>query len=128
MYLNMSLSPIIGAASQVLNLFSKSSAKPDLSEASELFSNLKNLSQTDGAQFKQLTAQISSQLQSAAQTATSSGQSFLQTLSDQLNMASQTGSTAALHPHRHPIVSPAQSAYEQSVQTDITGLWGRLGS
>ena len=128
MYLNMSLSPIIGAASQVLNLFSnsstpgKSTGSVDLSEAAQLFSNLQNLSQTDGAQFKQLTAQISSQLQSAAQTATSSGQSFLQTLSEQFNNASQTGSASALHQHHHPVVSAARSAYEQSAQSDINGV------
>lgn len=138
----MSLSPIVGAASQVLNLFSNSSANGaanngsitdssgnvDLSQAAEFFSNLQNLSQTDSAQFKQLTAQISSQLQAAASSATGSAQSFLSNLSSQFNTASQTGSTSAIEPsqdsgghhgHHHHLSSSstansAQTAYEQS--------------
>lgn len=135
----MSLSPILGIASQALNLFGGSSAKPspstastgsvDLSEAAQLFSKLQNLSQTNPSQFKQLTSQISSQLQTAAQSATGSAQSFLSTLSTEFQSASQTGTTAPLRPaqaqtaiggHRHhhyhsdSTFSAAQAAYQQA--------------
>jgi hypothetical protein len=101
---------------------SKSAGSDDLSEAAQLLSNLQNLSQTNSAQFKQLTAQISSQLQSAAQTATNSAQSFLQTLAEQFNNASQTGSTGTLPTHHHPAVSAAQSAYEQSATSGVNSI------
>jgi hypothetical protein len=136
----VSLSPILGVASQALSLFGGASAKPappsassgsvDLSEAAQLFSKLQDLSQTNPTQFKQLTAQISSQLQTAAQSATGSAQSFLSNLSTEFNSASQTGNTAALHPaqnaggghghHRHhsdSTASAAQAAYQQASQS-----------
>src|SRR5277367_5332650 len=108
----MSLSPILGAASQVLSLFSNSSSASsttpapitdssgsvDLSQAAQFFSKLQTLAQTDATKFKQLTAQISSQLQTAAQNATGSEQTFLTNLSNQFNTASQTGSASALQP------------------------------
>jgi hypothetical protein len=113
----MSLSPILGVASQVLNLFgggspsnssgsssasssglTNANGSVDLSQAAQLFSKLQNLSQTDATKFKQLTAQISSQLQQEADGASGSEQSFLSNLSNQFSTASQTGSTSALQP------------------------------
>jgi hypothetical protein len=140
----MSLSPIIGAATQVLNLFGSSSSTSgspgssttspvdssgsvDLSQAAQFFSKLQNLAETNSTQFKQLTAQIASQLQADAQNATGSEQSFLTNLSNQFSTASQTGSASALQPqaaqtgghhshhgHHH---SSTQTAYDQSVGT-----------
>jgi hypothetical protein len=113
----MSLSPIIGAASQVLSLFGSqssssntaSSTSPDpssiqdssgnvnLSQAAQFFSKLQDLSQTNPSQFKKLTAEISSQLQTDAQKATTTGsQTFLNNLAGQFQAASQTGSTTPL--------------------------------
>jgi hypothetical protein len=115
----MSLSPIIGAATQVLNLFGNSSTSSstgasssgtdplsildsggnvNLSQAAQFFSKLQDLSQTDGAKFQQLTAKIATQLQTDAQQATGSEQSFLTNLANQFNTASQTGSASALEP------------------------------
>jgi len=142
----MSLSPIIGAASQVLSLFSSSSTanssssasstdplsiidssgKVDLSQAAQLFSKLQDISQTNPAQFKQLTAQISTQLQAEAQKATGSAETFLSNLASQFNNASQTGSASDLQPqqtqtgshhHGHHHHSSSQAAYELSNQT-----------
>jgi hypothetical protein len=148
--LSMSLSPILGAASQVLSLFgsgsttSSSSSTPatstdplsildssgnvNLSQAAQVFSKLQDLSQSNPAQFKQLTAQISSQLQTDAQQASGTTQTFLSNLASQFNTASQTGSTSALQPqtaetgghhghghgHHH---SSSQAAYDLASQT-----------
>jgi hypothetical protein len=115
----MSLSPIIGAASQILSLFSSSptssssasantsdplsivdsTGKVDLSHAAQLFSKLQDLSQSDPSQFKQITAKISSQLQTEADNSTGTAQSFLSGLANQFNTASQTGSTNAFQPN-----------------------------
>lgn len=136
----MSLSPIIGAASQVLNLFGGSSpatgsatststdpsnGNVDLSQAAQFFSKLQDLSQTDSTQFKQLTAQIASQLQTDAQSATGSEQSFLNNLSNQFNTASQTGSANGLQPHGHhtPYDQPTDSqSLLQNVFQQVPGL------
>jgi hypothetical protein len=137
----MSLSPIIGAASQVLNLFGGSSpatgsttststdpsnGNVDLSQAAQFFSKLQDLSQTDSTQFKQLTAQIASQLQTDAQSATGSEQSFLNNLSNQFNTASQTGSASGLHPHHGhhtPYEQPTDSqSLLQNVFQQVPGL------
>jgi hypothetical protein len=140
----MSLSPIIGAASQVFSLFAPNSSTPttglaapdplsvtdsagnvNLSQAAQFFSKLQDLSQSNPAQFKQLTAQISSQLQADAQKATGSAQTFLTNLANQFQTASQTGSAASLQPpqgqtgshhghgHHH---SSGQAAYDASTQ------------
>lgn len=137
----MSLSPIIGAASQVLNLFSSgatgsasststsnnplssildSSGNVDLSQAAQVFSKLQDLSQSSPTQFKQLTAKISTELQTEAQKATGSAQTFLSNLANQFNTASQTGSTSSLQPqsaspgghHHGHHQSAGQAAYD----------------
>jgi hypothetical protein len=129
----MSLSPIIGAASQVLSLFSSSSSSSnpesnspdsfsivdpngqvDLSNAAQLFSKLQDLSQGDPAQFKQLTAKISSQLAAEAEKSIGSAQTFLNDLASQFKTASQTGSTSALHYGHAYQSSTNQSAMKQS--------------
>jgi hypothetical protein len=114
----MYLSPILGAASQVMSMFSSnkaaSSASPsapsstdplsildssgnvDLSQAAQVFSKLQDLSQSNPTQFKQLTTQISSQLQTEAQSATGSASTFLSDLANQFQTASQTGNTSSL--------------------------------
>jgi hypothetical protein len=116
----MYISPILGAASQVLSLFSSnktassgsspapgatdplsildSSGNVDLSQAAQVFSKLQNLSQSSPAQFQQLTAKISSQLQTEAQSATGSASTFLSDLANQFQTASQTGNTSSLQP------------------------------
>jgi hypothetical protein len=117
----MYLSPILGAASQVLSLFSSnktassgsspaapgstdplsildSSGNVDLSQAAQVFSKLQNLSQSNPTQFQQLTAKISSQLQTEAQSATGSASTFLSDLANQFQTASQTGNTSSLQP------------------------------
>jgi hypothetical protein len=141
----MSLSPIIGAASQVLSLFSGgsstsntstatstdplpipgSSGNVDLSQAAQIFKKLQDLSQSNPNQFKQLTAKIATDLQSEAQKATGSAQTFLSNLASQFNSASQTGSTSSLQPqtaspgghHHGHHHSVGQAAYALANQT-----------
>jgi hypothetical protein len=132
----MSLSPIIGAASQVLSLLGNhsnagtststpassiqdSNGNVDLSAAAQLFSKLQDLSQSNPSQFKQLTAQVSAQLQADAQQATGAASNFLSDLSAKFNTASQTGSTASLTPHGHHghHHSSSQAAYDSTNQT-----------
>jgi hypothetical protein len=147
----MSLSPIIGAASQVLSLFGShssssntaSSTSPDpssiqdssgnvnLSQAAQFFSKLQDLSQSNPSQFKKLTAEISSQLQTDAQKATTTGsQTFLNNLASQFQTASQTGSTTPLQTaspqtgshHGHGHHSSGEAAYSQASQSAATDL------
>jgi HSP90 family molecular chaperone len=132
----MYLSPIIGAASQVLSLFSSNKAssspapsspdplsivdsngKVDLSQAAQVFSKLQDLSQSDPAKFKQITANISSQLKAEADQSTGAAQTFLSNLAGKFQTASQTGSTSALHHGHGHHSAPTQSAYQLAAQT-----------
>jgi hypothetical protein len=148
----MSLSPLVGAASQVLSLFSSnkaaysgsaassstdpisildSSGNVDLSQAAQVFSKLQDLSKSNPAQFKQLTAQISSQLQTEAQSATGSAQTFLSDLANQFQSASQTGNASSLQPqtaspgghhhgHHHSAGQAAYSALDPTADAQAT--------
>jgi hypothetical protein len=145
----MYLSPILGAASQVMSMFSSnktasnapgstdplsildSSGNVDLSQAAQVFSKLQNLSQSNPTQFKQLTAKISSQLQTEAQSATGSASTFLSDLANQFQTASQTGNTSSLQPqtaspgghhhgHHHAAGQAAYSALNQTADAQAT--------
>lgn len=74
------------------------STSADISSFASAMSALQQLSQSDPAQFQEVTGQIASALQADAAKATGSQAQFLTGLADKFQQASQTGSMASLEP------------------------------
>lgn len=72
-----------------------------VSQKAKRLGQLKDLSQSDPAEFKKVTADIATQLQSAAQQAGGSQGSALSSLATKFQQASQTGSVSPLLPAKH---------------------------
>jgi len=73
----------------------------DVSGLGSLMSQLQQLSQTDPAKFKQVTAEISDKLKTEAGQASGQQAQFLSQLSDKFAQASQSGNLSALEPPKH---------------------------
>jgi hypothetical protein len=73
----------------------------DVSGIGSLMSQLEQLSQTDPAKFKQVTAEISDKLKTEAGQATGQQAQFLSQLSDKFAQASQAGNMSRLEPPKH---------------------------
>ena len=90
-------SPTSGKAAEVSGGTDTTSG---VSTFSQLLSKLNDLSQSDPAKFKTLTAQIASQLKTAAGNATGSDAQALNKLSGEFAQASSDGNISALEPSR----------------------------
>jgi hypothetical protein len=74
------------------------SAPADVSKMGDLMKQLQQLSQSDPAKFKQVTAEISNELKSEASSATGKKAAFLNDLAGKFQQASQSGDMSALQP------------------------------
>jgi len=96
-----------------------SASATSVSDKAKLLNQLKQLSQSDPAAFKKVTADIATQLQAAAQQTGGSAGNAFSTLATQFQQASQTGSPSSLQPARHHhgghhgSAAAASAAYQQ---------------
>jgi len=97
------------------------SASTSVSDKAKLLQQLQPLSQSNPAEFKQVTADIATQLQAQAKQEGGQQGQALSNLASKFQQASQTGSLSALHPKHHhhhgggaSAASKASDAYQQS--------------